>query len=76
MPTPGTVRPYTLADVLMTINDQVNQVQQSVSGSITGISVVAEDDEPAVTTSDTALAVAVTSPPVWGNTVWGSDAWS
>jgi hypothetical protein len=74
MPT-GVVRPYTLLDVLMTINDQVNQVQQTVSGSVTGISVVGEDDEPSVTMADSTYGVALSTAPTWGNTVWGSGAW-
>jgi hypothetical protein len=78
MPT-GVVRPYTLTDVLMTINDQVNQVQQAVTGSVTGISVVAEDDESSMTTSDAVTAVPVTPAPVWATTnglsTWGSSVW-
>lgn len=79
MPTTGVVRPYTLLDVLMTINDQVGQVQQAVSGTITGISVVAEDDEPSVATADSALGAAVATAPVWATVstlaTWGSGVW-
>ncbi len=75
MPTTGVVRPYTLLDVLMTINDQVGAVQQAVSGTVTNITVIAEDDEPSFVGSDSALAAAVTPAPVWGSTVWGSGVW-
>jgi hypothetical protein len=68
----GVVRPYTFLDVLMTINDQVNQVSQQTSGSVTGISVVGEADEASFTLADSAYGVAVTSPLVWDGTVWGS----
>lgn len=74
MPT-GMVRPYNLTDVLMTINDQVNQVQQTVSGSVTGISVVAEDDESTFTLTDTATGIAIATTPTWGNMRWGSGAY-
>lgn len=76
---PGVVRPYTLLDVLMTINDQVGQVQQAVTGSVTGISVVAEDDEPSFTIADSAVGAAVAMAPVWSTTsvlaTWGSGVW-
>ncbi len=75
MPTTGVVRPYTFLDILMTINDQVGAVQQAVSGSVSAISVVAEDDEPSFTMADNALASPVTPAPVWGSTVWGSGVW-
>lgn len=72
----GVVRPMTFLDVLMTINDQVNQAQQmSSGGSVTGISVVVEDDEPSAPTADNAYGVAITPAPTWGNTVWGSGVW-
>jgi hypothetical protein len=69
---PGVFRPYTLADVLGTIN-QIQTGAQS-QGSVTGIGLFAEADE-TVPLADS-WASTVQAPATWDSGVWGSTSWS
>lgn len=70
---PGIVRPYTLLDVLSTINDQLGQ-QAASSTSITGIGYFGEADE-MLMLSDSVTGV-VGSPPGWDGGNWGAIVWA
>lgn len=69
---PGVLRPYTLADVLATINQQ-SSASSVVSGSVTGVGFFSEADE-TVPLADSATATAGT-PAGWDSGVWGATLW-
>lgn len=68
---PGVFRPYTLADVLGTIQQQA---QGDTDTSVSGVGYFAEADE-TVTSADSATATAGVNPAweagTWGTVVWG-----
>lgn len=71
---PGVIRPYTLTDVLQTLNQN-----QSGQGATTGAStvqfgVIGEADEPSTLTADSATATH-SATPGWDAGYWGSVAW-
>lgn len=68
---PGVFRPYTLVDVLGTINQQSTQQTADV---INGLGTFAETDENA-TITDSAVATAQLNP-TWDNGTWGTIIWS
>jgi hypothetical protein len=70
----GVVRAYNLTDVLQTMSDATGNVAQQLTGSVTGIGIVVEADEPAVS-GDTATAGA-TIPQGWDQGVWAGVGWS
>lgn len=69
---PGVLRPYTLADVLATINQQ-STATSATSGSVTGVGFFEEADE-AVPVADSATATA-SAPAGWDAGVWGATLW-
>lgn len=70
---PGVVRPYTLVDILGTLNSQ-SQGSANVATSISGIGYYAEVDESS-TSSDTA-STQVTALIGWDQQNWGAFSWS
>lgn len=70
---PGVLRPYTLADVLGTINGQ--QAQQGQAAQIvTGVGFFAEANE-TVPLADS-MTTTVQALPGWDGGVWGALSWS
>lgn len=75
---PGVIRPYTLVDLLGSINGQSQGSSDTTTGaSATGFGQVAEADEqiPATSVTDTATGLASASAPGWGSVTWGGYAW-
>lgn len=70
---PGVFRPYTLVDVLGTINDELNSQGQSDT-QINGLGTFAETDE-STTMADSA-ATTVQANSTWDSGVWGAFTWS
>lgn len=70
----GVIRPYTLVDVLATINQ--NQGNQNATTGATGIAfgVIAEVDDPVTGIADSATATH-SPPPGWDAGIWGATAW-
>lgn len=72
---PGVLRPYTLVDILGTINDQNGLGSQGSSTTLTvPLSAVAESDE-TTTASDSAFAQSQTNI-TWDQGVWSACTWS
>lgn len=70
----GVFRPYTLVDVLGTMNQQIGDLNGSQT--VTGFGVLGEADENALAT-DSATGTAVTaSTATWDNTNWGTFVWT
>jgi hypothetical protein len=70
----GVFRPYTLVDVLGTMNQQITDM--SGSQSVTGFGTFAEADE-AMTATDSATATPITaSTATWDNVTWGTFTWN
>lgn len=67
---PGVVRPYTLADVIGTINAQQNQQDEMIN--LVGSFAEADETAPA---SDSAFGTAAV-PTAWDAGVWGATQWS
>lgn len=67
----GVFRPYTLVDVLGSINGQ-NSASPDTSTS--GVGFIAEADEQTAW-ADSATTVVRTSVPGWDQEVWGGSAW-
>ena len=70
--TAGVFRPYTLADVLGTINEQATQPTGTV---ITTQSFFSETDD-GMTSSDASTTATLTTNPTWGAGTWGFVEWS
>jgi hypothetical protein len=68
----GVFRPYSLVDVLGSIN---NQNASSPDTSTSGIGALAEADEQ-TTWADLGTIYLRTSAPSWDREVWGAIAWS
>jgi hypothetical protein len=68
----GVFRPYSLVDVLGSIN---NQNSSSPDTSISGVGALGEVDEQ-TTWADSASTFLLTSAPAWDQEVWGAVAWS
>lgn len=71
---PGVIRPYTLTDVLQTMNQ--NQMNQGATtgANLAQLGVIAEADETVVPTADSAAATH--SPNAgWDTTYWGAVSW-
>lgn len=72
--TSGVFRPYTLVDVLGTMNQQIGAL--SGSQTVTGFGVLAEVDD-AMKASDSATATTVAvSTATWDNATWGTFTWT
>lgn len=70
----GVFRPYTLVDVLGTMNQQITDM--TGSQSVTGFGTFAEADEE-MTMDDSATATLVTASTVtWDNATWGTFTWN
>lgn len=69
---PGVLRPYTLNDVLGTLNAQNQAVSQGAT-IVDGIGTFAEADE-AVTAADSATATHL-AVPGWDGGIWGGTQW-
>lgn len=67
----GTVRPYTLQDILGQLNQNTDQTQGSVVPQQGFFSVAAEQ----VTFADSVTAT-VASNPNWGAGTWGMSVWA
>lgn len=67
---PGVLRPYTLVDVIATLNAQSAATPDT---AISGVGVYAEDDD-AVTLGDTWTS-AVQANPLWDAGIWGQFTW-
>ena len=70
--TAGVFRPYSLVDVLGSIN---NQNASTADTSTAGVGYIAEADETTVV-SDSASTVLRTTVPTWDQEVWGGSVWS
>ncbi len=71
---PGVFRPYTLADVLGTMNQQISDM--TGGQAVTGFGTFAEADE-AMITNDSVTATPVTaSTATWDGATWGTFIWS
>lgn len=68
----GVLRPYTLADVLGTINLAAT-ANVAASGSVTGVGFFSEADE-TLPLTDSATATAA-APAAWDAGVWGATLW-
>lgn len=68
---PGVIRPYTLADVLGTINSQATA--SNALTTATGVGFFSEADE-TVPLADSATATAA-APAGWDAGVWGATLW-
>lgn len=71
---PGVNRPYTLVDVLGTINDQLGAVSNAQGASAPGLGLVVEADE-TTTMADSATGTAAV-PTTWDTGVWGQGQWA
>jgi hypothetical protein len=70
----GVFRPYTLVDVLGTMNQQITDM--TGSQAVTGFGTFAEVDEE-MTTTDTVTSTLVTaSTATWDNATWGTFVWN
>jgi hypothetical protein len=70
---PGVFRPYSLADVLGTLNEQ-SQGDTGGVDSVSGVGFFAETDENALVGD--AMTTTVQVNPGWDQGVWGSMSWT
>lgn len=70
---PGVFRPYSLADVLGTMNQQSGD-QQGSQDQISGLAEFAESDE-STTWSDAMTTTAAVNP-TWDGGTWGAVVWA
>ena len=68
---PGVFRPYTLVDILGTLNDQTGQ--QQGSQTVNGLGQFAEDDEQMLLGDS--MTATVQANPAWDAGVWGAVGW-
>lgn len=71
---PGVIRPYTLTDVLQTINQNQANQGASVGANTTQFGVIAEVDDAVTPTGDTGSATH-SAPAGWDQGQWGSVSW-
>lgn len=71
---PGVFRPYSLVDVLGTMNDQ--STDQSQKEIITGLSVFNETSEAFGTSDSMTTSHAAASTEAWGSNTWGTFTWT
>lgn len=73
---PGVLRPYTLVDVLSTINSQNGQGSMGNPTTLTvPLSSIAEADE-TVVSADSAFVSTQTGAALWDQGVWSAGTWS
>jgi hypothetical protein len=70
----GVFRPYTLVDVLGTMNQQITDM--TGSQSVTGFGTFAEADEEMTTTDSVTSTLVTASTATWDNATWGTFVWS
>lgn len=70
----GVFRPYTLVDVLGTMNQQITDM--SGAQSVTGFGTFAEADETMSTTDSVTSTLVTASTATWDNATWGTFVWS
>lgn len=71
---PGVIRPYTLTDVLATINQNVTNQNATTGANSSTFGVIAEVDDTVTPTGDTGTATH--SPPAgWDQGQWESTSW-
>lgn len=68
---PGAFRPFTLVDVLSTLNDQSTVVDSTLIDA--GLGLFSEVDE-TVPLADS-MTTTVQAPPTWDSGCWGSTSW-
>lgn len=71
---PGVHRPYTLVDILGTLNGGIQDNSQGTT-TITGTSPIGEADENSIV-SEASVTGTVTTNLGWGQATWGTFAWS
>ncbi len=71
---PGVFRPYSLVDVLGTMNDQ--STDQSQKDIITGLSVFDETAETFVPDDSMTTTHTAATNEVWGSNTWGTFTWT
>jgi hypothetical protein len=72
--TSGVFRPYTLVDVLGTMNQQISNM--TATQTVTGFGTFAEVDDK-MSATDSATGTLVTASTVtWDNATWGTFTWS
>jgi hypothetical protein len=71
---PGVIRPYTLTDVLATINQNQGGQNATTGNSATSFGVIAEVDDTVTPLGDSATA-AHSPPPGWDSGFWGATGW-
>jgi hypothetical protein len=70
----GVYRPYTLVDVLGTMNQQITDM--TGSESVTGFGTFAEADENVTATDSATATLETASAAVWDAVTWGTFTWS
>lgn len=76
-PAPGTIRPYTLVDILNTINDQaVGDVGNAVtSGVAFVVGIVGDFDDPVTVTDVASGSVFASGTTGWDQGLWNAFTW-
>ena len=70
----GVFRPYTLADVLGTMNQQITDM--TGGQAVTGFGTFAETDETMTATDSATATTATAANATWDNVTWGTFTWS
>lgn len=71
---PGVIRPYSLVDVLQTLNQNQGNQSATVGANTTAFGVIAEVDDNVTPTGDTGTATH-SAPAGWDQGQWGSTSW-
>lgn len=71
---PGVIRPYTLTDVLATINQNMTNQNATTGANASTFGVIAEVDDTVTPTGDTGTATH-SAPAGWDQGQWGSTSW-
>lgn len=72
--TSGVFRPYTLVDVLGTMNQQITDM--TGSQTVTGFGTFAEADETMASNDSVTSTLVTASTVTWDNATWGTFTWS
>lgn len=70
----GVFRPYTLVDVLGTMNQQITDV--SGAQTVTGFGTFAEADEGMIAADSMTSVLKTASAATWDSVTWGTFTWS
>lgn len=71
----GVFRPYTLADVLGTMNQQITDMS-GAQQAVTGFGTFAEADETLGAIDSATATLATASAATWENATWGTFTWT